>query len=384
MTNAEHALTALTDEQLLDRVRMMAAHERTSTADLIAGLVEVDARRLYLGQGYSSLFAYCTQALKLSEDAAYNRIRAVRVAAKWPEVVELIALGALSVTSVRILSEVLTDTNHAELFAAAAHKSKREVELIVATAHPQPAVAPSIRRLPQIAPQTANSTTQPDPLVSPASSDHSGDRSAAPPPASPKLTRPATLVPLSPDQYKVQFTMSKATHDKLRRVQDLMRHMNAKGDPAEIFDRALTVLLDHLERRKLGNVSRPRKKERRGRHHSRHIPAAVKREVWARDGGRCAYAGAAGRCTETGFLEYHHVVPYADGGDANAANIQLRCRAHNAYEAESWFGRPTTVRERQPPYGRQCSTVIQPCRSMRTGCAQAVPKFHYGLLRSPG
>ena len=43
---------------------------------------------------------------------------------------------------------------------------------------------------------------------------------------------------------------------------------------------------------------------------SRHIPASVKRDVWRRDEGRCAYVGREGRCTERGFLEYHHVRPH--------------------------------------------------------------------------
>jgi 5-methylcytosine-specific restriction endonuclease McrA len=64
----------------------------------------------------------------------------------------------------------------------------------------------------------------------------------------------------------------------------------------------------------------------------------VKRSVWARDGGRCGFVGSEGRCAERGFLEYHHAVPYADGGAATEANIQLRCRAHNQYEADEGFG----------------------------------------------
>jgi hypothetical protein len=113
----------------------------------------------------------------------------------------------------------------------------------------------------------------------------------------------------------------------------------------KIFDRALTVLLEQLERLRSGKATRPRRQQRVTSAGSRHVPSAVKREVWARDDGRCAFLGAAGRCTETGFLEYHHVVPYADGGETSAANIQLRCRAHNAYEAEEWFG-PLLARER--------------------------------------
>jgi hypothetical protein len=64
------------------------------------------------------------------------------------------------------------------------------------------------------------------------------------------------------------------------------------------------------------------------------VPGAV----WKRDDSRCAFVGAAGRCPERGFLELHHVRPFADGGEATAENIQLRCRSHNAYEAARHFG----------------------------------------------
>ena len=143
--------------------------------------------------------------------------------------------------------------------------------------------------------------------------------------------------PLAPERYKVQFTVSRETYDKLRRVQDLLRHTLPSGDPAAIFDRALTRLLDELARTRLAATSRPRA-QRPPAPESRHMPAAVKREVWRRDAGRCAFVGTSGRCTETGFLEFHHVVPYAAGGQAIIENIELRCRAHNAYESAQYFG----------------------------------------------
>jgi hypothetical protein len=63
----------------------------------------------------------------------------------------------------------------------------------------------------------------------------------------------------------------------------------------------------------------------------------VKREVWKRDGGQCAFVGTHGRCAERGFLEFHHLEPYAVGGAAVVENVALRCRAHNVYEAERYF-----------------------------------------------
>jgi hypothetical protein len=146
-----------------------------------------------------------------------------------------------------------------------------------------------------------------------------------------------TETPLAPERYKLQFTISRETHEKLRRVQALGRHVLPYGDPAEIFDRALTLLLQDLERRRCAAVRSPRL-AREAAGGSRHIPASVKREVWRRDEGRCAYAGREGRCTERSFLEYHHVQPYAVGGLATTANIELRCRAHNAFEASLFFG----------------------------------------------
>ena len=72
---------------------------------------------------------------------------------------------------------------------------------------------------------------------------------------------------------------------------------------------------------------------------SRHVPAAVRRAVWIRDGGRCAFVAENGRhCTERGFIEFHHTAPYAAGGEATVDSIELRCRAHNLYEGELDFG----------------------------------------------
>ena len=117
--------------------------------------------------------------------------------------------------------------------------------------------------------------------------------------------------------------------------------------PAEIFDRALTLLIEHLEHVKYAQTSRPRQPRTRATR-SRHIPSAVKRTVWRRDAGQCAFAGVEGRCAERGFLEFHHVVPYADHGAATIENIELRCRAHNRYHADEVF-RPVELVEEGCP-----------------------------------
>ena len=333
------SLSDLSDDALLARTRQLAARERQATADLIASLVELDARRLYLGEGCASLFTYCTQILHLSEHAAYERIAAARAARRFPSILARLVEGSVNLTAVTLLAPHLTMENHDQVLEAACHKSKRDVEHLVAHLRPQPDVPSSIRRL---SPPTTSAVASDLPAV-----DTARDQAqAAPTRGIPPAPRPDVIRPLAPERYKVQFTVSRETYDKLRRAQDLLRHSIPNGDAAAIFDRALTLLLHELARTKLASTARPRT-ARSTSAGSRHICPAVKREVWARDGGRCAFVGVHGRCTETGFLEFHHVQPYAAGGVGTAENVALRCRAHNAHEAEQYFGSrpPLLVRE---------------------------------------
>ena len=152
----------------------------------------------------------------------------------------------------------------------------------------------------------------------------------------------------SPERYRVQFTVGKETHDKLRRLQELLRREIPDGDPGAIFDRAVTLLLERVESRKLGVTARPKPSRSirpgtdetaQGPSDSRDIPRSVQRAVWKRDGGQCAFVGPGGhRCPERTFLEFHHIVPWARGGRATVDNVALRCRRHNQYEAELEFG----------------------------------------------
>ena len=136
----------------------------------------------------------------------------------------------------------------------------------------------------------------------------------------------------------MRFTARAETREKLERAQDLLRHAVPDGDVGEIVDRALTALIAALERKKCGATERPRPAGAVSAG-SRAIPAEVRRSVMKRDNGRCAFVGTDARCEGRAFLEFHHVVPYARGGEATVENIQLRCRAHNAHEAELAYGR---------------------------------------------
>ncbi len=325
----------LSNQELSARVKALAAAERAATSALIAHLSELDERRLYLAEGCSSLFTYCTQVLHLTEHAAYARIEAARAIRKFPVLLDRLEDGSANLTTVTLLSAHLTGENYLQLLEAASHKSKRQVEELVARLHPQPPVPSAVRRLPPPRRQRSRIATATRSGPSPvASSPDLASFSAM----TPQQARPSVVCPLAPQRYKIQFTANSETVEKLRRAQALLRHQVPDADPGTIFDLALTALLESLAKRKLAATGRPRGGNGTAPG-SRHIPAAVRRAVWLRDSGRCAFVTSTGRrCTEDGFLEFHHVEPFAAGGESTEDNVQLRCRTHNGYEATLYFG----------------------------------------------
>jgi 5-methylcytosine-specific restriction endonuclease McrA len=238
----------------------------------------------------------------------------------------------------------LTAGNHAWVLAAARHKTKREILEMIASLNPRPAAPTIITRLPppsqsRESPPTLPSAEKRDALsptigaLIPSPADRARDVT----PASHER-RSDVVTPLAPQLYKLQVTVTRGTHEKLLRAQALARHVLPNGDIASILDRALTLLLDHLERRRFARVLSPRLEAGGRATTGRYIPATVRRAVWQRDEGQCAFVGRRGRCRETAFLEFHHVCPYAIGGGPTTDNIELRCRAHNQYEARLVFG----------------------------------------------
>jgi hypothetical protein len=389
MANARPPFSGLSDDELLIELRRSVVAERSATAHMIEVLAEVDARRLYLGEGCSSLFIYCTQVLHLSEHAAYGRIAAARLARRVPDVLEALRTGAATLTTIGLISPHLTAVNCTELLAAVGYKSKREVEHLIAALAPKRDVQVSVRKVPA---RTVPGRSGPSsdsvertglgcPVQAPpfallpatgsmkdacsagelcdATLGQAGRHDVGPGPAvwSDEPARQAVIAPLAPERYKIQFTASRELHDKLRRAQDLLRHTVLDGDVATVVDRALTLLVEALERRKLAAATRPRPAKSAGSN-NRYIPAAVKRRVWERDGGQCTFVGTQGRCTERGRLEFHHLVPFAAGGETSAGNLALRCRAHNQFEAKQFFG-PLLARETRARYGADATRDVR-------------------------
>jgi hypothetical protein len=175
------------------------------------------------------------------------------------------------------------------------------------------------------------------------------------------------IEPLSVDRYGFHFTGGSRLKEKFERARALLSHELPTGEMAALFELALDALLGDREKRRFSVGRKPRrpalphspgerspelaaqvlvetgvapsKASSKGKR-SRHIPAAVVREVYARDQGRCCFVSAEGRrCNSRVFLEIDHIQPFAAGGAAAVENLRLSCRAHNQWHALRYFGR---------------------------------------------
>jgi 5-methylcytosine-specific restriction endonuclease McrA len=308
---------------LLHALSSLVAQDRATTADVLAHMAEVDARRLYLPAGYASVFAYCLEALHLSEDVTCKRIQAARAARAHPALFAAVADGRLHLAAVCLLAPHLDARNADELIAAAIHHSKAEVERMLAERFVVP-----VQQV--IVPVASAPTGEPAP----------GQVELRPPvPSAAAIAPPSSAPPPVEPRLVVRLALPLSTQDKLRRAQALLSHAVPSGDAAEIVDRALDALIEQLERRKFAKSGMPRAPHTRPPTARRTIPAHVKRAVWVRDDGCCAFVGDDGRrCTTRSHLEFDHVDPVARGGRASVDRVRLLCRAHNQFEAERVYG----------------------------------------------
>ena len=331
------AFQGISDDELEASLSGLLGAGARVEARIVAHLAEVEARRLHLLAGYSSLYDYCRKRLELSDYEAFIRIAAARVARKYPVVFEMLDRRALHLTAICEVREFLTAENHRELFEDVSGRTKLQIREVLAQRFPRADVPASVKRLP-------------------------------------------ALEPLSPGRYRLQLTLTAEQKEKLELARDLLSHANSSGDLAVVVERALDELISRLEKERFGRAqprpvaaaacaaapapapaaavapasaarktltdrtpggeigtSEPQASERR----RKHIAHQTRRDVLARGGVRCAFVGEDGqRCDARAFLQFHHRQAWARGGDDNADNLELLCSGHNRLLAEKDFGRP--------------------------------------------
>ncbi len=314
-------LTQLSDDEILARIRSISAERSRLLAQLVALLVEVEERRLHTRSACPSMFAFCRDELGMSDGAAHRRCIAAQLVRRFPSLYGAIERNEVHLSALCLLREHLTPDNLDELLAACRGRSTRQVEELLARRAPRPERPATLHVVPT---QATLPTTPTD----------------APPRERPRVA------PLSEDRFELRVAISRELRDKLQRARDLMRHANPQDDLERVVDRAVDALLEKLEKQRVAKTDRPRKTARpASTNETDHIPAAVRRAVFERDGLQCTYVDARGkRCACTTWLELDHVVPRADGGVDDIDNLRVRCRAHNQLAAEERFGKEHVAR----------------------------------------
>ncbi len=345
---------------LLSLLAELASRDRATTAELLAVIGEVDARKLHRGRGYGSMYRYCLGVLHMSEDMAFKRIQVARAARKFPVLLEMIADGRLHLSGAILLVPRLQPDNVELLLSETAGKTKREILLVLAKYFPQPdvetVIVPVRREGACTAPAeservTAGAEREPACAVASALSAANpaeGVAQLVPEPVAAARPQPELvsiqpvpqfpkIEPLSPGRHMVQVTVDQETHDLLRYAQALLSDAVPGGDVPEVLKRALRSLVDHLERRKFGKGARLRSVQ--DPKDPRYTSPADRCEVWVKDEGACTWVSDDGhRCDSRTRLRFHHKVPFARGGPNTAANLTLHCAPHDQLEAERAYG----------------------------------------------
>ncbi len=389
MSEGVAPLLDLDPQALSARLRALAGEERNVQADFLLHLDALDRRRGFAELGYPSLWGYCLRALHLCEGAAGRRIGAMRVLRRFPRLEGELRAGRLGLSTLCLLGPALTDDNVAGLTERAAFKTKAEVEAIVASVRPWAPPQDGLRRV-SSPPAAASSVTMSlmslTSLTSPPAAPEAAPRLSPTAPAeearsgvagglvesTPVVPLPsvaavpspfafgqptgqsAELRPVAVDRWSLRVTVGTPAKKNLETLIELLAHKIPRRDLAAVVEEALRCAAEvHAKRRGApteGAAASPRGRAPHARQaaNGSAIPMDVRREVWARDGGRCTFVAADGtRCDSRWQLELDHVEPRALGGPATTANLRLRCKTHNLLHAEAVFGADHMARYRR-------------------------------------
>ncbi len=341
---AAQSPSSLDSKTLARRLGELAGNERQVQVEFLLHLDEFDRRRAWLGLGYGSLWTYCLEALHLREGAAGRRIAAMKVLRRFPALADCLRDGRLCLSTLAMLGPVLTDENASELVARAAYRTATEVDHLVASIKPRHAPKEGIRKVVE--------PTAPSPVEDPVD-EQDGEREPVPghgeaPPLALEAPRPAETRAVSESHWSLRVTVDRAFREDLETLRMLLGHKLPRGDLAVVLHEAIRCGIEKHGKRK-GAVKPARKVESKASPSKdpATIPAELRRRVWERDGGRCAWTGPEGRrCNSRWQVEVDHVDPVGRGGAATLETLRLLCKSHNLLYAEQVYGASVMARYR--------------------------------------
>lgn len=361
----------MSDEALHAELENLSRIERAGYPHLLACLAEAERRDLHLDRGYRTLFDYCVGVLRCGESVAAARIYAARAASKHPEIYAMLEDGSLTISGASRLSPYLNRVNASSVLSRASGRNKQGIEELIvelgaqrdkeAASAPVPEPEPqhelfnsapvaddlapnrdALAGVPAACTPSPAPTVVGNPLPEPAVVNPPSPGSAAPPPPE---TRPQLresncdnaigprvrkdIVRLdAPGILRITFWATTEFQQKVELVRRLCGRSDGRIET--IMEIAMDAFLAYHENPVWQSGGR----------RTRGIKTGIKKFVWIRDEGRCAFTAPDGtRCEATTGLEYDHIHPWALGGSSDdPANIRLLCRAHNQHAARKIFG----------------------------------------------
>ena len=384
-------VAALSDRELLAQTGNLARVERHLQGAIIDHLAEIEARSLFLRRGFASLFEYAVRELGYSDAAAGRRIAAMRLCADNPQTRERLRDGSLSLSAAAELQWAFD-------------RQRRRVPPVAATATPradtpQAATTPAVAALPTEPPLVLDAVGR-QKLVEEAAGKSTRQVKRMLADLDPELAAAADRVrPLGNGRYELKALIDAECQRGLEQLTGLLSHVDPRMTVGQLVGRLVREALDRHDpsRRRPRTGSRPAdahahaaptpaaEPDRRtasppkqtarpavsatstaqtrpgcdghaaaapkSRDSGRAIPAAVKREVWQRDAGRCRYVDphTGRRCTSRHLLQIDHVLPYALGGGSDPGNLRLLCHAHHRHRHHSASAVSPTRNPEDPP-----------------------------------
>jgi 5-methylcytosine-specific restriction endonuclease McrA len=307
-------LKHLSNFDLLSNTKASVLEERLHTSQVLHHLQEVEVRRLYLAEGYSSLFVFCMKELGYDEHQSQRRISAMRLLREIPQIEPKITSGELSLTA---LNKAKT------MFNKMAKKNKSiqvldKIEILKSLENKS--IRDCERELIKFCPELL-----------------------------PKKLESQRL--LTEDLTEVKIILNQKTLNKLSHLKNLLSHQDPSMTLATLIDKMADQMLLKVDPEKKNNtlphappqVTGLREKlllSKKTASKSRHVPAQVRRKVWLRDKACCSFINPITKkqCGSTFQLQIEHVTPFALGGNHTFDNLRLLCRAHNIHQAVETYG----------------------------------------------
>ncbi len=307
------SLKSFSDSELIVRMEKINLRERKAMLEMLWHLVELDARRLYLSRGYSSLFDFCVRHLRYSESSALRRIRAARCIKNYPEIFDMLCRGEINLSTVSLVSEVITSGNRKEILSGIKNRSTRSAKILLSKYNPRTIIRDKVtpvyimKKVSDSGNHGSNSgkektISQGDEpssgmtdgknftsdvggqKSSTLNSVKSGGQTGTSEPEKIGVDKPLPRV-IMEQKFRLEFAVAPAFMDKVKRVRELLSTKYPEGLQ---YERVFEILMDEYierrssesrrERRKIGKKQRTAAQKPEQTVQRRRMPASRKSE----------------------------------------------------------------------------------------------------------